>query len=98
MRTIFIEIIEMMYRPRNELVLVKLFKKYEKATAAGLIIPEETRDNGLIRSEVVAVGSKVTDLVKGDIVWSEQVHQKIVGQDEDIVLVNEKYIHVVEEK
>lgn len=85
------------YKPRYDLVLVEKLK--EEKIVSGVILPMGQNSligSSLIRLKVIECGPDVkdSDLLSGKIVLAEDMFQAIKGE---IGLINQKFIHCIEE-
>lgn len=83
----------MHFRPRNNLVLVEKIIEEKKG---GIYVPEN-KNSIFKRFKILRTGTaeSVLDLEKGDIVFAEDM---CVLLDGNIGLLDQKYIHAVEEE
>jgi co-chaperonin GroES (HSP10) len=86
------------YRPRNNLVLVEKIEE-EIATKAGIILVNQGASRIIPAFKILRVGSSEAcqDLKVGDIVLCEDMFVRIDPDNQNIGLLDQKYIHVVEE-
>lgn len=85
----------MKLHPRNDLLIVEKIAEEEKSKS-GIILPGDNTDLILIKVKVLAVGPKVEDMHIGDIVYAENIVQPLYKNNNKIGLLNQKYIHCIE--
>ena len=77
------------YVPRYNHVIVEKIDK--KEIASGLILPEKVHSERFVRLKVLHPGTS-EDLHAGDLVWAEDMYEKL---DAETGIIDSKFIHCI---